>query len=296
VAALALLLLAWPVARADATARPAVAALQVALRHEGVYTGAVDGVDGPLTRAAVRRLQARDGLAVDGIAGPQTRHALGAFGRHPLGTRLLRRGDRGWDVAEAQFELAWAGFPSGVLDGRFGPHLAGAVRRFQRSHRLRVDGVIGPRTLAAVHDAPDPPPVRLRPPVDAPLGDGFGPRGDRFHAGIDLVAPTGTPVTAAAAGRVVWSGPRDGWGLLVTIADGGGVRTLYAHLEAASVRLGERVAAGAVIGRVGATGDATGPHLHFEVRVRGAAVDPLPLLAPPGDAEGVPTLGAKTEG
>jgi peptidoglycan hydrolase-like protein with peptidoglycan-binding domain len=278
VAVLAVLLLVWPVVRADAADGPAVAALQVALRREGVYAGAVDGVTGPLTRAAVRHLQARDGLAVDGIVGPRTRAALGAFARHRLGTRLLRVGNRGWDVAEAQFELAWAGYPSGAFDGVFGPHLTGAVRRFQRARGLRVDGVIGPLTLAAVRQAATLPPVRLGWPLDAPLGDGFGPRGDRFHAGIDLVAPTGTPVRAAAAGRVVWSGPRDGWGLLVTIADGGGIRTLYAHLETASVRLGERVAAGAVVGRVGATGDATGPHLHFEVRVHGAAVDPLSLL------------------
>ncbi|HET8606595.1 MAG TPA: peptidoglycan DD-metalloendopeptidase family protein [Gaiellaceae bacterium] len=260
-----------------------MAALQIALVREGVYTGAVDGVAGPRTRAAVRRLQARDGLAVDGIVGPRTRWALGAFARHRPGTRLLRIGDRGWDVAEVQFALAWDGYPSGAFDGCFGPHVAGAVRRFQRERRLRVDGVIGPRTLAALRERPALPRVRLRWPVDARLGDGFAPRGDRFHAGIDLLAPAGTPVEAAAPGRVVWSGGRDGWGLLVTIADGGGIRTLYAHLETVRVRLGERVAAGAVVGRVGATGDATGPHLHFEVRVRGAAVDPLPLL---GEARG----------
>ncbi|HVW88838.1 MAG TPA: peptidoglycan-binding domain-containing protein, partial [Gaiellaceae bacterium] len=73
----ALLLLVWPVVGADAAGAPAVAALQVALLRKGVYVGAVDGVAGPLTRAAVRRLQARDGLVVDGIAGPETRRALG---------------------------------------------------------------------------------------------------------------------------------------------------------------------------------------------------------------------------
>ena len=107
----------------------------------------------------------------------------------------------------------------------------------------------------------------------------FGPRGYGFHAGVDLVAPAGAPVAAAAPGRVVWAGYRaGGWGLLVTIAHRDGVRTMYAHLSRVGVRLGERVAAGARVGRVGATGDATGPHLHFEVRLRGAAVDPLPAL------------------
>jgi murein DD-endopeptidase MepM/ murein hydrolase activator NlpD len=69
-----------------------------------------------------------------------------------------------------------------------------------------------------------------------------------------------------------------GWGYLVAIAHSNGVRTLYAHLSRVSVRVGQRVAAGQRVGRVGASGYATGPHLHFEVRLRGAAVDPLPAL------------------
>jgi murein DD-endopeptidase MepM/ murein hydrolase activator NlpD len=69
-----------------------------------------------------------------------------------------------------------------------------------------------------------------------------------------------------------------GWGNLVTIANASGVRTMYAHLSRISVGVGQRVATGAQVGLVGATGDATGPHLHFEIRVRGAAVDPLPTL------------------
>jgi murein DD-endopeptidase MepM/ murein hydrolase activator NlpD len=69
-----------------------------------------------------------------------------------------------------------------------------------------------------------------------------------------------------------------GWGLLVAVAHRDGTRTLYAHLSRVEVRVGERVQAGWQVGRVGATGHASGPHLHFEVRVRGAAVDPLPAL------------------
>jgi murein DD-endopeptidase MepM/ murein hydrolase activator NlpD len=115
--------------------------------------------------------------------------------------------------------------------------------------------------------------------VRGPLASVFGPRGDGFHSGIDIVAPAGVPVAAAAPGRVMWAGYRaGGWGLLVTIAHRDGVRTMYAHLSRVGVRLGERVGEGARVGRVGATGDATGPHLHFEVRLRGAAADPLPAL------------------
>jgi murein DD-endopeptidase MepM/ murein hydrolase activator NlpD len=116
-------------------------------------------------------------------------------------------------------------------------------------------------------------------PLLGPVGDRFGPRGDRFHEGVDLPAPAGTPILAAAPGVVTWAAPRaGGWGNLVTIAHADGVRTMYAHLSTIRVRVGEWLAGGTIIGRVGSTGDATGPHLHFEVRVDGAAVDPLRAL------------------
>ena len=263
---------------AGAAGSPSVAALQVALARQGLYAGTIDGVESRATTRAVRRLQARDGLVVDGIAGPRTRRALGPFARRRLGDRVLRRRAVGFDVAELQFELAWHGFPSGVLDGRFGIHVFRAVRRFQRFAGLPVDGVAGTRTLAALAAPLPRSPLRFALPVDGTVGDRFGPRGDRFHAGVDFPAPEGTPVRAAGPGRVAWAAPRAGWGLLVAIAHRDGVRTLYAHLSEAAVRLGERVETGAVLGRVGATGDATGPHLHFEVRVDGAAVDPLTAL------------------
>lgn len=263
---------------AGAAGSPSVAALQVALARQGVYAGTIDGVESRATIRAVRRLQARDGLVVDGIAGPRTRRALGPFARRRLGDRVLRRREAGFDVAELQFELAWHGFPSGVLDGRFGVHVFRAVRRFQRFAGLPVDGVAGTRTLAALAAPLPRSPLRFSPPVDGPVGDRFGPRGDRFHAGVDFPAAEGTPVRAAAPGRVAWAAPRAGWGLLVAVAHRDGVRTFYAHLSETAVRLGERVETGSVLGRVGATGDATGPHLHFEVRVDGAAVDPEPAL------------------
>jgi murein DD-endopeptidase MepM/ murein hydrolase activator NlpD len=79
---------------------------------------------------------------------------------------------------------------------------------------------------------------------------------------------------------VAYAGWLDGgWGLLVVVAHRRGVRTMYAHLSRVEVHVGERVQAGWELGRVGATGDASGPHLHFEVRVRGAAVDPVPALS-----------------
>jgi peptidoglycan hydrolase-like protein with peptidoglycan-binding domain len=131
-----------------------LAALQVALHKRGLYAGSIDGVKGPATTAAIKRLQRRAGLAVDGVAGPRTRQVLGRYGRHALGSRLLARGARGWDVAALQFLLAWHGFPSATIDGVLGFHTDRALRRFQRWAGLGQDGVAGASTFAALRRAP----------------------------------------------------------------------------------------------------------------------------------------------
>ncbi len=264
---------------AGALPRADVAALQVALRAADVYAGTVDGVRGPATIAAVRSVQRRAGLAIDGIAGPRTRRTLGRSGRHRYGSRPMRSGDVGWDVAALQFKLAVHGFPSGSFDGALGPHAVVALRRFQRWAHLTSDGVAGRATLRALRAPPASSPVRLRAPLRAAIGDGFGPRGAGFHAGVDFLAPFGTPVASAGSGRVVFTGySPSGWGNLVIVRHRFGLRTLYAHLSAITVRRGSVVAAGTRLGRVGATGTATGPHLHLEVLLRGANVDPLTAI------------------
>jgi murein DD-endopeptidase MepM/ murein hydrolase activator NlpD len=276
-ALLAALVLAGPafgIGQAD------VAALQVGLAARGLYTGTIDGEVGPDLTDAVRVFQKRHQLPVDGVAGPATRAALGKYARHDLGDRTLTPGATGWDVAELQFLLAWHGFPSATIDGGFGMHTEAALLRFQDWAGLPVDGTAGAATIAALQQPPAQCPIALAWPVAGTLGDPFGPRGSRFHAGVDLVADAGTPVSAAAPGRVTWAGWLDGgWGNLVVVAHTDGVRTLYAHLSEIDVQVGDWVATGTDLGLVGATGDATGPHLHFEVRLRGAAVDPVPALS-----------------
>ena len=257
---------------------PGLAAAQVALRARGLYTATIDGEPTPATRQAVMVFQRRKHLAVDGIVGPQTRRALGPYGRHLLGQRVLGRGQTGWDVAALQFALATHGFPSASIDGIFGEHLDAALRRFQHFAGLRVDGRAGPATVAALRQPPPGIPFVLAWPLQGPLTSPFGPRGNGFHPGLDLGVPTGTPVRAAAYGQVSFAGYFDGYGNLVVVAHSSGVRTFYAHLSEIDVAVGRSVSAGALLGLVGSTGESTGPHLHFEVRVRGAAVDPRPAL------------------
>ena len=119
----------------------------------------------------------------------------------------------------------------------------------------------------------------------------------RMHTGVDLAAPTGTPVLAAKAGRVALVQAVGGYGMTVLLNHGEGVETLYAHLQQALVREGDLIEQGVQLGAVGMTGAATGPHLHFELRTRAQAlqaIDPTPhlppLMAPPQIAGGVATL------
>jgi murein DD-endopeptidase MepM/ murein hydrolase activator NlpD len=270
------------VAPAAIAASANVAALQVALRAGGYYQGDVDGIDGAGTRDAVRRFQARKGLAADGVAGPATRRALGRRGRPGLGSRAITDGARGWDVAALQFQLARHGFPGGPFDGGFGARTDASLRRFQAWAGLGADGVAGPGTLAALRQPPARSILRFAAPVPGGIGDRYGPRGNRFHSGVDFPVPRGTRVNAAGRGCVTFAGyDSGGYGNLVIITHRLGVVTMYAHLSSFSVRRGQCVTGHDRIGRVGSTGFSTGPHLHFEIRIGGVDgewVDPLEWL------------------
>ncbi len=184
---------------------------------------------------------------------------------------------------------------NGVRAGMFASALADAVAQ---------SGGIGladerARSLGAAPSAPAPVPAPAAAPVPAAtpapatadravvhgrITSGFGARLDPLrgapavHRGVDLGAPEGTPIRAPAPGVVRSAGERGGYGNAVEIDHGGGLVTIYGHASELLVSAGDRVAAGQEIARVGASGRATGPHLHFEVRLGGRAVDPTRAL------------------
>jgi len=115
-------------------------------------------------------------------------------------------------------------------------------------------------------------------PVSGPVTSGFGLRWGRMHEGIDIAVAEGTPVRAAGAGTVIFAGWMGGYGNLVVVDHGNGLSTAYAHNSSLGVGVGQSVTAGQVVSYSGNTGNSTGPHVHFEVRVNGSAVDPLGYL------------------
>ncbi|MEO6552484.1 MAG: M23 family metallopeptidase [Croceibacterium sp.] len=154
---------------------------------------------------------------------------------------------------------------------------------FQSWKSFDGDSVAKPGQLAAAS-------AHVSIPSGMPLGratltSNFGMRmhpvlgGRRKHEGIDLAAPTGTPVYAPADGLVAMASWYSSYGNFIEIEHGDAVETRYGHLSAYAVAAGQQVHKGDLIGYVGTTGRSTGPHLHYEVRVAGAAVDPMPYLA-----------------
>jgi murein DD-endopeptidase MepM/ murein hydrolase activator NlpD len=265
-----------------------VAALQVALKALNLYPVSVDGVKGPFTQRGVRSFQQRHSLSADGVAGPVTRRALGRRGRPSIGSRVMRKGNRGWDVAALQFMLQRRGYSPGGIDGGFGPGTQSAVLSFQRAAGLSVDGLAGDATIDALRvrsGGPTQVPtgsVRFFRPVVGPIGDRFGaPRdgGARRHSGLDFPVAYGTLVEASGVGTTVFAGRNTGgYGNLVVIQHRLGYTTWYAHLSRITSWVGEKVQGGTRIGYVGSTGNSTGPHLHWEVRLNNVPIDPIPYL------------------
>lgn len=255
-AALAVVGLAQAAAADRPQPDPNVAGLQTALAVKGYYHGAIDGIRGPRTTAAIRALQER--------FGGRAFSALGTLGRPSYGTRALRLGMVGLDVSALQFELRFHGFPNDERS-RFGPHTQLALERFQRYAGLTPDGVAGRGTYVAL-DKPPPVAPKLKPPLavvqrTVPVGNA-----------LELTCPYATPVAASAGGTVVFAANRArGYGYTVVTRDTKGFEILYAHLARIDVRNGQKLVPGAMVGLAGWTGKSKAKtSLRIELRLRGA--------------------------
>lgn len=157
---------------------------------------------------------------------------------------------------------------------RVSSQLAAQIQSSQQP--VRSASSPAPSSAAAVSTVPSS--SGLIWPVSGPVTSGFGWRWGRMHEGIDIGAGAGTSVRAAASGIVIYAAWMGGYGNLVIVDHGGGLATAYAHLSGYAASSGSHVGQGQTVGYVGCTGHCFGPHLHFEVRVNGSAVDPLGYL------------------
>jgi peptidoglycan hydrolase FlgJ len=145
--------------------------------------------------------------------------------------------------------------------------------------------LVRPRRVSDVKTPDVKEPIVFQMPVKGRISSDFGIRRDPFHGnhkhhnGIDIAAPKGTPIGAAASGNVIFAGWQSGYGNTVIIEHADGRRSRYAHADRLFVEVGDSVQGGQTIATVGATGRATAPHLHFEVTANGVAIDPLKILS-----------------
>jgi murein DD-endopeptidase MepM/ murein hydrolase activator NlpD len=141
-----------------------------------------------------------------------------------------------------------------------------------------AEQILGAQRGAGTTGSGQPSAAGLIWPCDGVVVSGFGMRWGRMHEGIDIGCAYGTPNRAAAAGTVIHAGWLGGYGNLVVVDHGNGLSTAYAHASSILVSVGQSVSQGQTVSLVGSTGNSSGPHLHFEVRVNGVAVDPLLYL------------------
>ena len=185
-------------------------------------------------------------------------------------------------LAELGLDLGRGASVEGGVGGPFVPVVLNKeALGFERQlHRIKSARAMVTRLTNAISSIP------LRKPVDGDIdpASGFGVRMDPFtsspamHTGLDLHGETGDPVRATADGKVTSAGWSGGYGRVIDIDHGNGMSTRYGHLSAIDVRVGQSIRTGQIIGRIGSTGRSTGPHLHYETRVRGGAVDPQKFL------------------
>jgi hypothetical protein len=185
--------------------------------------------------------------------------------------------DLGLDMAQLEAAAPRAGMGGPFVPVKLPPDAGAFERQLYRINITRAQVERLNRTLAL---------VPYRKPVigEVEFTSGFGVRSDPFlgrpamHTGLDFRAATGDPVRATANGKVVSSGWAGGYGRMVEVDHGNGLSTRYGHLSEISVKVGDSIKIGQVIGAVGSTGRSTGPHLHYETRIDGEAVDPQKFL------------------
>lgn len=250
---------AWQLHQAE----QAVVRLQVEAAAQSAEIGAVDKQADDLA-AQLKTLQ-RENAEIRALIGMPAK-GNGAV-RPTHGSVSVPGGSGGLAaVRERLTRLAHASSAAALDEARLAG-LAGKVLELRRLANIARD-----RMIAALPSLN---------PVDGSIVDGFGYRlrpWPEFHKGVDLAADYGAPVHAAAAGVVVSAGWEGGFGIKVDIDHGNGYHTWYAHLSRVAVTPGEHVVKGQTIASVGATGEATGPHLHYQVMRFGVAVDPVPYL------------------
>ena len=204
----------------------------------------------------------RGATAVLGVTGFVL--TLIATGGHPSAVRTV-----------AAERVATLGAPVTTAGTSRTPDVGPALTVFGFSSTSATSKAAATRVTRSQHRAPLHRWVR---PQYGPLTSGFGYRWGRLHAGIDLAGPYGSTIVAATDGCITYAGPESGYGEVMRISDWDGTQTVYGHMSS-FLRHSGCVHAGTPIALVGSGGDATGPHLHFEVRIGGVPVNPIPFLA-----------------
>ncbi len=197
---------------------------------------------------------------------------------------------------DIQYDIEYEDTAS-MFQGEYRTKVKGDLgERFVEAEVYRVNGLeVGrivtkeeileePTTKVVYRGTKDPPPrkgtgVFAKPTSRGYITSGFGWRWGRKHTGIDVGIPTGTPVTAADGGVVIFSGTKGGYGKCVIIDHGANMKTLYAHNSKLYVRKGDKVFKGQTIAASGNTGRSTGPHLHFEIQKNGVPVNPTGYIS-----------------